>query len=262
MKIAVDIDGTITWSNVPVFVEECNKAFDLGISAETLHSLTDKEDFYALPEVAARLAQEEYFCDELAWIEFRERCLLEALVMDDAPAGVARLATFGDLAYYTARYSDEHEIQLEIEKASKQWLKYHGFINHHSVVFCDRIEDKIAKILNISQNEYILLIDDSYKRVLDVIEHIEGDDRDLLIEKLMLVALRANANELPLTDVHVIALPYWDEIDSIIERIEAHGRRTQTTAKYAATTKATRDANTKKTIRARYSTTTSGQKKA
>ena len=239
MKIAVDIDGTLCWSNLPIFLEECNKTFDLGLSENTLNSLTDKEDFYALPEVADRLAQERHFKDELAWIEYREKCILESLLMDDSVAGVARLATLGDLAYYTARYSDEHEIQLEIEKASKQWLKYHKFVNHHSVEFCNRIEGKIAKILKVAKKEYILLVDDSYKGVLDVIKHLEDDDRRLLIEKLMLVALRANANELPLTDVHVIALPYWDEIETVIERIEAHGRQAEAPTNYATTNSST-----------------------
>jgi uncharacterized HAD superfamily protein len=246
MKIAVDIDGTLLWSNVPVFLEECNKTFELGISSEILNSLTSKEDFYALPVVATRLLEEEYFCYELAWIEFRERCLLESLVMDDAAAGVARLASLGDVTYYTARYSHEHEVLLEIKKASKQWLKQNDFINYSKVVFCDRIKGKVLKILKLAKNDNILLVDDSYISILEQIEQLKDADKDLLLEKLMIVALRAAADELPSTDLKLVALPYWDEIDSIMERIHVHGRQTKTT-------KTTKNATSANAICARYS---------
>lgn len=57
MRIAIDIDGTLCWSNLPVFLEECNTTFELGIATTILQDLTTKEAFYMLPEVATRLVQ-------------------------------------------------------------------------------------------------------------------------------------------------------------------------------------------------------------
>lgn len=131
MIIAIDIDGTLCWSNVSVFVEECNTTFDLHIDPGVLATITSKHAFYSLPQVASRVIQQPYFQDDLDWIEYRERCILASLLMDGAVEGVARLAHLGKIAYYTARYCSEPDMQCEIETCTRQWLTQSHFQNAH-----------------------------------------------------------------------------------------------------------------------------------
>lgn len=223
MKIAIDIDGTLCWSNFPIFLEECNAQFGLGIDQATLATLETKEALYALPEVQ----RAHVHPDELAWLEYRERCILASLVLDDAPAGVAKLAELdGNLAYYTARYCDIEEIQQEIEKSTHKWLKLYNFINPHKVVYCDQIEGKVLKMLRLAQDDTIILIDDSYQGVIREIERLDKNAYAILRKRLLLVAMRACEDELPSTDLNVVALPSWEdiELEPLLERIRHAGK--------------------------------------
>ncbi|GCE28853.1 hypothetical protein KDA_43370 [Dictyobacter alpinus] len=223
MKIAVDIDGTLCWSNLPVFLDECNRQFNLNIDPDILNNLESKDAFYVLPEVQAARSEHPYLDDELAWIEFRERCLLASLPLDDAAIGVAKLASIGEIIYYTSRYSETPEIQKEIEEATFSWLKYQKLINYEQVVFCNRIQGKVLEILKIAKNDNIILIDDSYVRILEEIKQLQKHEYVLLQERLLLIAMRAYERELPSTDLNIVPLSSWEDIEIILERIQAHG---------------------------------------
>ncbi|GER87991.1 hypothetical protein KDW_21530 [Dictyobacter vulcani] len=239
MKIAVDIDGTLCWANLPVFLNECNTLFDLKIDRETLAKIESKQEFYALPEVQSVRKQNEYIERELAWIQFREKCLLTVLLVDDAVEGVAKLAQLGQLAYYTARHSRLLDVQIEIERATKQWLKQHHFINDTKVVFCNEIRGKVRKMVKLAKSDWVLLIDDNYQSIIEEINQLPCTDYKLLCEKLTLVAIHAETGDLPLTDLNVVALPYWDEIEAIIGRIPDYAKTTTSTkaSKYRTSTK-------------------------
>lgn len=262
MKIAIDIDGTLCWCNLPVFLQECNTTFDLKIAPATLAKITSKQEFYALPEVQAARARNAYIDDELAWIEYREKCILESLLIDDAVAGVARLAQFGEIEYYTARYCDQPEIQQEIEKSTRQWLEQYHFVNSYNVVFCDQIYGKILSILKLAEKNTIILVDDSYKSVIREIKQLGLEQYNLLLNKCTLVAMRATQEELPATELNVIALPYWDEIESIVEKIQPYAKtETTETTRDTQTTKATRNAKAVATKSTRYRKTAPRQEK-
>jgi uncharacterized HAD superfamily protein len=226
MKIAIDIDGTLCWCNLPVFLHECNTTFNLKIDPAILDKIDSKQEFYTLPEVQTARAHNKYIDDELAWIQFRKTCLLSLLLMDDAAEGVTRLSELGQLKYYTARYNSQPEIQQEIEYSTKRWLRRHRFINSTKVVFCHEIRGKVLKMVKLAKRDTVMLVDDSYRSVIEEINRLPPSDYSLLRERLTLVAIHAEASDLPVTDLHVIALPYWDEIETVIGRIPQHAQTT------------------------------------
>lgn len=241
MIIAVDIDGTLCWSNLSVFLDECNTYFKLNIDPAMLASLASKEAFYALPEVEAARVEHPYLDDELAWIEFRERCLLASLPLDDAATGVAKLAAIGDVVYYTSRYCETPDIQQEIEQSTAKWLENQNFINSTKIVFCDRIQGKIREILKIAKNDTIILLDDSYMRLIEEIKLLHKNEYMVLKKQLIIVAVRAHEDELPLTDLRIVSLPYWEDIENVLERIHDHDRQVEAnqTTRNATTCQAT-----------------------
>ncbi|GLV61197.1 hypothetical protein KDH_80130 [Dictyobacter sp. S3.2.2.5] len=228
MRIAIDIDGTLCWANLPVFLDECNRQFHLNVDSATLGSLETKEAFYALPEVQAVRSDHPYLEDELAWIEYRERCILASLPLDNAAEGVAKLGAIGDITYYTSRYCEEPKIQIEIEQSTKKWLKLYRFSNKPKIIFCNRIQGKVLEILNIAKSEYTILIDDSYVRVIEEIHRLKSHEYAVLQERLLLVAMRAYDYELPLSGLNLVALPSWEDLENILERILMHGRQSKT----------------------------------
>src|SRR5260370_34248508 len=55
MYFAIDIDGTIAGSNIPLFVSLCNRKLKLGIDEKRLQGI-GYEDFLTLPEVMTHRA--------------------------------------------------------------------------------------------------------------------------------------------------------------------------------------------------------------
>lgn len=228
MHIAIDIDGTLCWSNVPVFLQECNTSLGLHIEQEQLDQIKDKASFFALPEVQALRSTHPHLDDEIGWIEFRERCLLESLPMDGAAEGVRHLMNYGDIHYCTARYCCIPEWQEEIERGTTRWLEKHQFPEWSNVSYCNRIKGKIHVLLKIAEQDSILLVDDSYAKIITLIRQLPQPDYHLLSERLLLIAMRAET--IPETSLNVIPLKSWKHLETSTERIRDHGHYTKTAA--------------------------------
>jgi uncharacterized HAD superfamily protein len=258
MKIAIDIDGTLCWNNLPVFLNECNEKFKLKIDPSTLATIQDQQEFYALQEIQSRRAENEFLYDELSWMQYRKKCILQALLIDNAVEGVVHLAQLGSLEYYTARYCSIIDIQNEIKFSTRKWLKIHSFPKHRNIIFCNGIHAKVSRLSKIINHDVILLVDDSFRSIIKEIEFFKGTpEYNLFCEKLLLVAICAEVSELPPTDLNVIALPEWNKINDIMGRINIHARQTSatTTSKYATTCTSTGNTAAKTDICSRHAPT-------
>lgn len=213
MRIFIDIDGVLAFCNVPVLAHVCNDAWKLGISNERLEQIARLEAFRALPEVEARRSQvgATRFENELAWMHVEPAVIAADIVARSAVEGVERLSEIGEVSYLTARYiaHDKRQHDATIE-ATYAWLCEHQFKNAFRVQFCDRIVGKVSTLITIARatDELLVLIDDSTKRIVEVIDALDERDRALLCDRLVLVAF---AQPRPrYGNLRTLHMPYWN----------------------------------------------------
>ncbi len=222
MQIIIDIDGTLCFNNRDFFFQLCNTTFDLGIAADRFAGMTHA-DFLAQPEVIALRSRlgEDLFAHKLGWLNFHPQAILAALPIPRAVEGVAKLADLGSVSYYTARFSSNKQRHATIVSSTHQWLADHQFIHPHRVTFCDGIQQKLLLLVQLAQDtgEHVMLVDDSYERLISHIAFI-GDKQAAFLSMFTLVAARAKELPVQTHDVQLLALPHWREVDTLIQHIQ------------------------------------------
>jgi len=231
MRIFIDIDGVLAFCNVPVLVKVCNDVWSLGIEEKHLTQINELDDFKAMPEVIARREERgsEWFNRELAWMHFHPRVLGSDLVGAGALEGVRSLSQIGEVLYSTARYiSDDEPDHKRVVAATHHWLEKHLFPNANDVVFCNRIEGKLHYLLVQARetDEHLVLIDDSYTRILELVGQMSSADRELLCRKLILVAFASSSA--PPGDLCTLPLRRWRDIDLVVSSLEQGGHNATT----------------------------------
>lgn len=224
MRIIIDIDGTLCFNNRDFFFQLCNTTFDLGIATDRLPGMTHS-DFLAQPEVIALRSRlgEDLFAHRLGWLDFHPQAILAALPIPSAVEGVAKLADFGPVSYYTARFSSNEQRHAAIVSSTHQWLADHQFINPHRVTFCDGIQRKLLLLIQLVRDtsEHVVLVDDSYERLISHIAFIvDKQASPAFLSMFTLVAARAKELPVQTHNVQVLALPHWREVDTIIQYIQ------------------------------------------
>ncbi len=223
MRIFIDIDGVLAAPSDPAIARLCNDEWQLGISDERLSQCATLDDFKILPEVAARREERgaATFDFELGWMRFKPDALLADIVLRDSVAGVQRLGQVGTISYLTARYSVSNIWQQGIAEGTQRWLCEHQFVNPEDVVYCNKIEGKLAYLLGQAResDECLALVDDSYVRILELIAAMNAEERDLLDNTVVLVAKSCSAPP-PCADLRVLPLRRWCDVDDIVFKLK------------------------------------------
>ena len=230
MRIFIDIDGTIAFCNGPVVCMLCNDKWSLGITEERMELVEWITDFQAMPEVQARCEErgQERFNYELGWMKFHPEAILADIVATGSQEAISKLAQLGMIAYCTARYSESEEWHQPIVESTHRWLEKHQFPNANDVIFCNRIEGKLHYLLAQARetDEHLVLIDDSYPRILELVGQMSSADRELLCRKLTLVAFASTSP--PIGDLYTLSLRRWRDIDLVISSLEQGGHNATT----------------------------------
>lgn len=220
MRIAVDIDGTISYRNERRYLYVCNEQLQLGIDARRLDTLSYQE-LLRQPELLAYQERvgDDYFRRAVGWIDFHSQVLCAAIPMTGAVEGVTRLASLGPVTYYTARFAPTSPQRSQaMADATYQWLHAQRFPASDSVVFCSNLKDKLhrlAECIEAEQTEF-LLIDDQYARVISYISDLDASQRDILRRRMTLVAFKAARVPEQCARLRVLPLASWRQIDMLI----------------------------------------------
>lgn len=224
MRIFIDIDGTIAFCNGPAVCMLCNDKWSLGISEERMKQVEWITDFQAMPEVQAKCEErgQERFDYELGWMKFHPEAILADIVATGAQEAINKLMQIGTITYCTARYSDSEEWHQPIVESTHQWLEKHQFPNANDVIFCNRIEGKLHYLLAQARetDEHLVLIDDSYPRILELVGQMSSADRELLCRRLILVAMYTREKPQETHGMHVLTLRRWQEIDYLVHALK------------------------------------------
>lgn len=202
MKMCVDIDQTISSGFLGTSVEE-SLAYYRSRQVEVPLDAQYYRDFFGLPEV---LRIHEEIPGALLVLQHLARCGHE-------------------ISYFTVRHSDDHAQQELIEVNTRLWLAEHQFPNAEQVFFFAGMPAKLYGIgKRMSEEHPIILIDDSWEKVLDAYERIHQVDRYVaqhLRKHLTLLAFGATQSTWPMsTPLRLRALPHWTE-EHVQEAIHA-----------------------------------------
>jgi hypothetical protein len=221
--IAIDIDGTITFErNMRIFAQVCNERLQLGIGDERLATL-DYHSLLAQPEVVAYRQRigEASFRYELGWVNLDPRVLVSLIPALGAVEGIKKLEAVGDIAYYTARYvPDLPEESRAMAVATRQWLLEQKFPHAANVVFCESPKEKLVSLARqlAGEAQAVIMIDDRYSRLLEVMTEFDQAMQDILRRFLTLVAFGAEIRPEECNGIRVIPFASWSHIDMLIDR--------------------------------------------
>jgi hypothetical protein len=222
-RIAIDIDGTLGYRNRQQYIKTCNDVLKLAIPEERLQDIS-LNTFYQLPEVLAYKARvgEAYCTKAMGWIDYHPKVLRAMHLLPRAKDGVQMLATLGNVAYYTARYTPQSEERNKsMAQATFEWLAASAFLNPTDVLFCDGLLGKLQLLAQeITHNpEPVILVDDQYARLLAKMTDLHEETAQHLNRSLILVAY--GARTVPkCTPVPVVAFPSWKEVSSIYDVLQ------------------------------------------
>ena len=220
--IAVDIDGTLGYRDRQEYINTCNETLKLAIPEEQLHHLS-LHAFYQLPQVRAYKERvgEAYYNKAIGWIDFHPQVLRTTRLLPGAKEGVALLATVGQVAYYTARYSAQSEERSQaMAQATLEWLAACNLVNPTNAVFCDGLPGKLRQLAHVIAGDPgpAILIDDQYTRLLERLTALDEEPARCLKSSLVLVAFGACIAPEG-APIPVIALPSWEQ-GAVRETIE------------------------------------------
>lgn len=222
IQIAIDIDGTIaTERDMLIFAQVCNETWQLEIPRERLGEL-NYHSLLAQPEIKAHRQKvgETAFRYELGWINLDPRVLRSLIVAPGAIEGIKKLEEMGSIAYYTARYTaDFPEKSKAMAEATKQWLQEQGFPQAAQVVFCDSPKGKLALFASqlAPEAQDVVMIDDRYSKLLEVITEFDSPVQDLFRRSLTLVAFGAETPPEECHGIRVIPFASWRQIDILMD---------------------------------------------
>lgn len=213
-RIVCDIDGTLGRRNRQQYLITCNTTLKLDLADETLQGIS-LQTFAQLPQVQAyrQRVGETYYTKALGWIDYHPDVLRAMHPLPGAREGVARLATIGSVAYYTARYSAQSQERSQaMAEATRTWLATYDFANPTNTVFCDGLPGKLRQLARdlVRDTESVILIDDQWARLLRQCADLDEDTSALFQGSLILVAYGAPAAP-EHTPLPVVALPSWEE---------------------------------------------------
>ncbi len=213
-RIALDIDGTLGYRNRQQYLLTCKTTLKLALADDVLQGIS-LETFAQLPEVRAYRARvgDAYYTKALGWIDYHPDVLRAMHPLPGAREGVARLATVGSVAYYTARYSAQSQERSQaMAEATQTWLTVHAFAHPTNTVFCDGLPGKLRQLARdlVNVSEPVILIDDQWTRLLQRCAELDEATIRLLQGSLLLVAYGA-ATVPEQTLLPVVALPSWEE---------------------------------------------------
>ena len=220
--IAIDIDGTITGErNRTIFAQVCNETWQLGIEEERL-SILDYHSLFAQPELVIyrQKVGEASFQYELGWINLDPRVLVSLDPAPGATEGIRALEKMGSVAYYTARYVAQlPEKSRDMADATRQWLQERGFPQAERVIFCESPKGKLALLAQqlTKEAQDIVMIDDRYPRLIEVIEECDQPTQDLFRRYLTLVAFGAETPPEECHGVRVIPFASWRHVDTLMD---------------------------------------------
>lgn len=192
MRICVDIDQTISSGFLGASVAESlayYRARQVAVPADARRY----QDFFGLPEVI-RIHEE----------------------IPGARAALHSLANAGHtFGYFTVRHSDALAVQEQIRANTRLWLVEHQFPQASNVSFFAGMPAKLYEIGKqmSSESQPVVMIDDSWEKVLNAYERIQGVDplvAHSLVTRLVLLAFGTTQNHFPATTpLQVRALPNW-----------------------------------------------------
>lgn len=213
-RIALDIDGTLGYRNIQQYMKTCNETLKLAIAEEHLQGISLKA-FYQLPEVQTYKEQvgEAYYHKAVGWVAYHPDVLRVMRPLPGVQEGVSRLATVGDVAYYTARYSAQSEERSQaMAQATLEWLAACNFVNPTNAIFCDGVPGKLRQLARgiACDTQPVILVDDQYSSLLEQLTDLDEEPAQLLKRSLILVAYGARTapEDAP---IPVIALPSWEQ---------------------------------------------------
>lgn len=221
MLFAIDIDGTLSVLNVPMYIGACCKYFDIQIEPDYLTGLTQSE-FFALPEVVMRreAVGAMLFDYYASWLRFDRQVMQSAKIIPGALPGVCNLADLTSVAYYTARFSKDRDKHTAMVEATEYWLTTNSFPSGERI-YCDGLVGKLTAIAAYIQKtgESVVLVDDSYARILLKIADLSNDVVSVVRKGITLVALRAAEVPQETYGIHVVPLRSWLEVDLLIKEV-------------------------------------------
>lgn len=214
-RIAVDIDGTLGYRDRQEYMKTCNETLKLAIAEERFLHISSLKAFYELPEIQAYKERvgEAYYKKAIGWIDFHPQVLRTTRLLPGAKEGAALLATIGDVAYYTARYSAQSEERSQaMAQATLEWLALCDFVNPTNAVFCDGLSGKLRQLAqDIARDPGpVILVDDQYTRLLEQLTDLDEELALLLQRFLILVAFGAPTTP-ESAPISTIALPSWEQ---------------------------------------------------
>jgi len=231
-RIALDIDGTLGHRNCQQYMKTCNETLKLAIAEEHLQDISLKA-FYQLPEVQAYKERvgEAYYHKAIGWIAYHPEVLRVMRPLPGAKEGVLRLATVGDVAYYTARYSAQSEERSQVmAQATLEWLAACDFANPTSAIFCDGLPGKLQQLAQViaCDTQPVILVDDQYSSLLEQLTTLDEEPAQLLKRSLILVAYGARTAPAD-APIPVIALPSWEQraVHTMLETLAQFTAREQ-----------------------------------
>jgi len=226
MLFAVDIDGTIGYRNLTVFLQVTNEQLNLGISEDRLKNL-GYHDFMIQPECIAyrQRVGDRHFEHRLGWMDFDPAVLAALLPFPHAIEAVTKLASIAPVAYYTARYSPSSAERSQVmAQATEQWLATQGFPHPHNVIYCSGVSDKLAKIAQLIDRapQPVILIDDHFIKLLKALEEFEN--LEILRRHLIIVAFKAASLPQECHGMRVYALQSWgDAVRALLAWLRKEG---------------------------------------
>lgn len=158
---------------------------------------------------------------ELGWMRFTPRALLADIVLSDAVSGVERLMQLGAISYLTARYSISNQWQRGIVEGTEQWLEAQQFASASQVIYCNKIEGKLRYLLGQAKesSEHLVLVDDRYARILELVAAMDQADREILSSTIVLVAKSCRVSP-PCAEFRVLPLRRWRDVDRVIDQLK------------------------------------------
>ncbi|BCL79434.1 hypothetical protein ccbrp13_18990 [Ktedonobacteria bacterium brp13] len=201
MYYYIDIDGTIAYRNMIRFATVCNDKLQLHIASDRLRCRY--VEFLQFPEVRAYVQRvgDEVAHNTIGWLDYDSQVLLAMHPYSDAVAGVATLASHGEIAYATARHGYTDEMHQEIMHATTRWLEKKAFLPGSKTLFCTGIADKLSRIAQCVHEvrSFAVLIDDQYDRLQASLACLDPEKQRILRDRVILVAFGCEV------------LPHYDE---------------------------------------------------
>ncbi len=224
MYITFDLDGTLCYRNLQVYLQLVNEVLELSIPQERLRSL-NQVTLLEQPEAQAAKKRlgDENFRKMVGWSDFDPRSLLERLMYPGAQATVKKVAEKHQVAYSTARACAHDQRKHDaIVQATIQWLTEKDFVNPESCSFCYSISDKLVLLAEHARKtgEHCVLVDDNYRRLLDVYNILDAGVQATLCLSFSLVAFRAKEVPSDCYGLRILPLTRWSTFDQILDVLD------------------------------------------